>query len=343
MKNNKLTYFFTRYSMFGIGFFLLFKNAQKDAWISVILGTILGVIVIYIYSLIKKYFQKVKVNNLLNQTLMGKFYLGILLLFYIYITIMILIVLPMFVNSFYLLYTPKIIVIIPFLLIALYLTSKEKRVLETLSNLLCVFSILIIIIYALFLTKYVDFSNLAPIYSTKSTSIIKASLIYAAISSIPQILTINFNNHSFKKDLKDYLLASLTSFTITMFIILTLGEPLIQIYSFPEYALLKQIKILDFIENIENLSTFIWYFDMFIVLSSTLSNIKDTLPSKHNKLYLFSISFIILLLSTFVIGKNYRIIITLFYYYPFTLFIFLLLFITLLIYLKTSSKLKKAP
>ena len=48
---NKLTYFIARSSMFGIGFFLVFKNASKDAWISLILGTFLGIIVLYIYNL----------------------------------------------------------------------------------------------------------------------------------------------------------------------------------------------------------------------------------------------------------------------------------------------------
>ena len=50
---NKLSYFISRASMFGIGFFLIFKNAGKDSWISIILGTILGIITIYIYKNIR--------------------------------------------------------------------------------------------------------------------------------------------------------------------------------------------------------------------------------------------------------------------------------------------------
>ena len=44
---NKLTYFIARSSMFGIGFFLIFQNAGKDAWISILLGTLLGIIILY--------------------------------------------------------------------------------------------------------------------------------------------------------------------------------------------------------------------------------------------------------------------------------------------------------
>ncbi len=337
---NKLTYFITRSSMFGIGFFLLFKNTGKDAWISVILGTFLGICVIFIYKYIKEFFKDKALKTILEKTKLGKLYLFLFLIFYIYLMLIILVLLPMFVNNFYLLYTPKIIVVIPFVLLAIYMASKEKMVIESLSNLLFVASICIIIIYGLFLTKYIDFKNLLPIYSTKSFNIIKSSLIYASITSIPQIITINYTYTNFKDDLKNYLVATVTSFVIVLLAILTLGEPLIKIYSFPEYALLKQIKILNFIENIENLSTFIWYFDMYMTLSCLTMNVKDILPKKYNKLYFYGVMLLVFILATIIVGQNYRIIITLFYYHPLTLFIFFLLFVTLLIYLKKFKKLK---
>ena len=47
---NKLTYFLTRSSMFGIGYFLIFKHAGKDAWIAIILGTIYIFIILSLFS-----------------------------------------------------------------------------------------------------------------------------------------------------------------------------------------------------------------------------------------------------------------------------------------------------
>ncbi len=337
---NKLTYFISRSSMFGIGFFILFKNAQKDAWIAILLGTLLAILIMYVYKHIKEYFKNISLRDTLDKSYVGKFYKLIFILFYFYIATIILILLPMFVNSFYLLYTPKILIVIPFLLLCIYISNKEKSTLEWLSTLLCVFSILIIVTYSLFLTKYIKFDNLFPIYTTKNLNILKCSFIYASITSIPQILTINYHNN-FKDDIKDYLLSGLTSFLITFFIIVCLGEPLMTIYSFPEYAVLKQIKILKFIENIENLSTFIWYFDLFITLSTTITNIKEIMPKKYNKIYFYLSMLIIIFISTFLIGSNYRIIITVFYTYPYILFIFFLIFVTLLIYIKNSKKLKK--
>lgn len=337
---DKLTYFASRFSMFGIGFFLLFKYNGKDAWISSILGTILGVIVLFTYKYIKDYFKDKNIRDTLNKTIFGKCYLIIFLIFYLYLIIIIVILLPMFVNAFYLLYTPKLIVIIPFLLLAIYLSFKEKYVIESLSHFLFFISLAIIIIYALFLSKYMDVNNIFPVFSTKNLSIIKCAFIYASITSIPQIMTIHYSNNDFKDDLKNYLIASFTIISVFLYTILSLGEPLIKIYSFPEYAVLKQIKILKFIENIENLSTFLWYFDMFIALSTLTTNVKEILPQKYNKIYFFLSMIFVLFVGGIFIGSNYRIILSLFYTYPYILFIFFLLFTILLLYIKKSKKLK---
>ena len=123
---NKLTYFIARSSMFGIGFFLIFQNAGKDTWISILLGTILGLIILYIYNIIKNHLQNDTLQNKLKQTLIGKIYIVIMLLFYLYLTFITLMLLPLFVNSFYLTTTPKIIVNIPFLILAIYLSFKDK-------------------------------------------------------------------------------------------------------------------------------------------------------------------------------------------------------------------------
>lgn len=334
---NKLTYFIARSSMFGIGFFLIFQSAGKDAWISIILGTLLGISVLYIYNLIKKSLNNKEINTILKKTAIGKFYNILLIIFYLYLMTIIFILLPLFVNSFYLTSTPKIIINIPFLLLAIYITFKGKEVIENLSSFLCVFSLLIILFFAISLISYIDFSNLFPILSNGTNNIIKSALVYASITSIPQIITINYNN-DFKDTLKDYLLASTTIFMIVFFTIIALGEPLIKIYSFPEYTVLRQIKILNFIENIENISAFIWYFDLFIMLSCLTNNIKTSLPQKYNLIYFYPLIFIILIIASFIIDLNYIYILKIVYTHAIILFIFFLLFITLLFYLKHQNK-----
>lgn len=334
---NKLTYFIARSSMFGIGFFLIFQKAGKDAWISILLGTLLGILVLCIYNQIKKYLNKESLETTIKKTLLGNIYNVIFIIFYLFLMIIILMLLPLFVNSFYLTNTPKLFVNIPFLILAIYITFKGKNTIENLSSLLCVFSLIIIAFFAVSLTNYIDFSNLVPVFTNGTKNIIECSLIYASITSIPQIITINYSN-DFKNTIKDYLLSSLTIFLIIFFTIIAMGEPLLRIYSFPEYTVLRQIKLLDFIENIENISAFIWYFDLFIMLSTLTNNLKNALPKKYNLLYFYTAIIIALVISSLLIGKNYIIILKIVYLYPLVLLGFFLIFLTLLIYLKIRYK-----
>ena len=331
---NKLTYFISRSSMFGIGFYLIFKETSKDSWISLLLGTLIGIGIIYIYSLIKKSLNHKDFTTELNKTKIGKLYILIFIIFNLLLICTTLLILPLFVNSFYLTHTPKLVVNIPFLLLAIYLASKDKKVLENLSSLLCVFSIIIIFLFAFFLSKYIKLNELIPIFTVKTTSILKSAFTFGIITSVPDILTINYSNNNFKNSLFNYLLGVSTLFVILFFTILALGSPLIEIYSFPEYAVLKKINVLNFIENIENISSFIWYFDMYMMLSINIRNLKDSLPRRFNSVILYSLLTICLLFSSLTIGGNYSIILIFVKYYPLILFSFFIIFSTLIIYLK---------
>ena len=330
---NKFTYFVTRFSMFGIGFFLIFQSCGKDAWLAILLGTLLGIIVIYFYSKLKILLDTSDSNIIKN---IFKF---IMFLFYILLMIITLMLLPLFVNSFYLTLTPKLIVNIPFLILTIYISFKGKDTLLNLSNILYFISIIIILFFAVALINYVEFDYLKPILSTKTNNVLLSSLIYAAISSIPQIITIQYQK-DFKSILKDYLLASLSIFMIVIFTILSLGDSLLKIYSFPEYTVLRQIKVLNFIENIENISAFIWYFDLFIALSTLTFNVKDVLPKKYNLISFYLVMVFVLLTSSLLIGKNYVYILNIVYCYPVILSIFLALFIILAIILKLNHNKK---
>ena len=124
---------------------------------------------------------------------------------------------------------------------------------------------------------------------------------------------------------------------IIFFTIIALGEPLLKIYSFPEYTVLRQIEILNFIENIENISAFIWYFDLFIMLSTLTNNLKNSLPKKYNLIYFYTLIFIVLIISSYIIDKNYIYILNIVYIYPITLIIFFIIFLILLIYFKIQK------
>lgn len=331
---NRLNYFITRSSAFGISFYILFKNVGKDAYFPVIVGTLLGIFIIYLYSLIKNKTNN-NIKDTLKNTFLGKLYLFIFILFYLYLILIILVMLPVFVNTFYLTHTPKIIINLPFIILAIYLSYKNKDVLFNLSNILFYISLVFIIMFCLFITKYLDFKEFLPLLSYSKLSLFKCTLIYASITAVPQIITLDDTN--IKDIYKNYIYGSLSILAIFIVAIAGLGDTLLKVYSYAEFVLLKQIKLFNFIENVENISSFIWYFDLFICLSALLNKLKENLPNKNNNISYITLLLIILYVSTFFIGKNYVYILSITYTYPIILGIFFLIFMSMLIYLSIKK------
>ena len=96
---NKLSYFVSKASFFGIGYFLLFNTNSKNAYLSIILGTLLGISILYIYNLIRKYANS-NLQKELKNTFVGNIYNIILIIFYIYLICITILTFTTFINSF---------------------------------------------------------------------------------------------------------------------------------------------------------------------------------------------------------------------------------------------------
>ncbi len=325
---NKITYFNSKLFLLCFGFYLMFDQIGHNAWIAVILGSLLGGFNIYIFNLLKK-----EQNNLNNNKVLKWTYKLLMIIFSSFLVILILAVLELFVSAFYLVNTPRIIIVFSFLITALYIVSKGDNILIKLSNILYPVSLLFIIIAFLVVYKYIDYSEILPILNVSKLNIIKSTLIYSALSSIPCILAINYNNN-FKEEIKNYCIASLCLLSICLATSLVLGDELLKMYSFPTYTVLKRVKILNFIENIENFLAFIWYFDFIILLTSSLSNLKSNI---NNKYIFYILSLLLPFISIYLLGVNYINLTVITTYAYIILYSFLAIIIILLIILKVKK------
>ena len=86
IKTGNLAYFLSRSLFLGGGISLLFLNANKDAYIAIILGSLLGIGIIYLISLVSK-----RIDQPLNEYLKEKSILNISIriIFIIYIIFLI--------------------------------------------------------------------------------------------------------------------------------------------------------------------------------------------------------------------------------------------------------------
>ena len=296
MKTNKalLSYFLSRSLFLGGGISTLFLYSSKDAYLAIILGTILGIGVIY---LISKIGAKISTNDSYNIVTRVIYLLYILFLIFI-----LLIILATFLYSYFLPFTPSIVSALPFILIAVFLNSKSIKKITYVAQILFVLSLVLIFTKTILLVNEFDFSNILPIFSIKPSSLFKTSIIFTVLSTAPFLTTID-ENIPFKNNLKYYLISMLTIFIVVLSITIVLGE-MVNIYSYPEYSVLRKISLFNFIENIENFISAGWFFDIFICLSIAFLKLRETINVKKN-IIPFIIIFIILVIVDKFIANNF--------------------------------------
>lgn len=232
----------------------------------------------------------------------------------------------LFVSSFLLTKTPLFFISLPLILLILKVCKSGKQSVFRLSGCLFPISVLLTITSLCFLLGYSKFETILPLMVTKTPSFLKAIFHYTALSVGPSILLLMTEENNTNTPLS-YLLGSFTLIFKMYLIIAIVGPMLASIFRFPEYIILKEIKLLDFIEKVENIVALSWVFDYFIYMAMSAYFIKELLPKKGNEIWHFLICIGIYILAFMVIGKNYSYII--FIYYYLSLLIFLTFVVTI--------------
>ena len=128
----------------------------------------------------------------------------------------------------------------------------------------------------------------------------------------------------------------LTIFIVVLTITVVLGE-MVNIYSYPEYSVLRKISLFNFIENIENFVSAAWFFDIFISLSICSLKLKNLINVKSS-IIPFIVSLIILYIVNKFIVNNFYNSMAIYKTFPFILAIFMTLLIILLIIKNCKKK-----
>ena len=296
-----LSYFLGRVFFLGFGFSYLLKLTGKDAYICAILGTILGVGIIYLYGKLKNKIDLIplkKNNSLLKYLLLFTFFL-----FNILIYTQIAFVFQTFADSFFLLKSPIYFISLPIPFLVYRACKKGLSTISKVGEILMPISLVLFIFAGLGLIKYFKVESFLPILTTSASSLLKGTLYYTFYSTAPFLLLLNAEAKKNKYVLK-YLFSSLTVIVIALFIVGVLGPNLIKIYRYPEYMTLKKIKLFNFIEKVENIISIAWLFDLFMTLSIAGNNLKECLPKKGLKLT-FPILLFLLYLVTLLCGIYY--------------------------------------
>ena len=313
-------YFLTRVFFIGYGFSLIFTITNKDSWISFILGEILSIGLVFIITILKKKYEKRPFLKEKGHLILK----GLYFLFATFVSIEILFIFQTLASNFFLLKSPNTFIILPSVLLVFRICVKGFKTIGRVGSVLMTISLVMVIIVLATLTTYVKTDNFLPILTVNKSNIFISSIYYMAYSTSPLLFLIlipDTDNHL----VRYYLLSSLTIILMGVLMIGILGPNFLEIYRYPEYMVLKDIKILDFIEKVENVFSMATLFDLFMVLAISMNVVKIKLK-KNN--YLFALVLLIVSLVSLYLGKNYSLALELYYYLPMILIVFTILIIT---------------
>ena len=317
-------YYLTRVFFIGFGFSFLFSIANNGAWLSFLLGHIISLFIMFLVVKIK---EKYKVNAFLKNK--GHYLLKALIIaFSASVAIEILFIFQTLASNFFLVDSPHYFIILPALLLVFRICKNGWTTIGRVGSILMYLSLLMVIIAFFGLFSYAESENFLPIFTTSSFNILKATIFYVAYSSAPIIFLILIPDTN-EKIPQYYFLANLTIIIMGILIIGILGPDLITIYRYPEYMVLKVIKLLNFIEKVENIFAIATLIDLFMVLAISMNAVKEKLPKKRTNIIFFSILIGIYFTSLYL-GRHYNLALQIYYYLPIILLIFMILILTLL-------------
>ncbi|MDD4036339.1 MAG: GerAB/ArcD/ProY family transporter [Bacilli bacterium] len=313
-----LLFYVARASFFGIGLNEIEKIAHQDAWLSILIGAVIGLIPLFIYIYISKRYPNQNILEIIT-TLFGKI-IGsvinfILLIIILYMSATIFICLILFIQTNLIIRTPNLVISIIFLIPISLAAIKGLEVFSRMGLILFVGAITIYTLGAIGLIPYLEIQNIKPTFEYGIYPIIKGALYYVSITVTPLFLILiipqkNITDTKYynRSILGWYLFVNIITF-ITLFWTLTvLGPKLVTLYNFPTYTILKKISFLDFIERVENNVVWNLLLDSIFILILSLYFIKEitisTLGIKKKKWEILPIiisSLILLIISSFLI------------------------------------------
>ena len=323
MPNQKVlsTSFFLGETFFlGFGYSLLFHYTGHDAWISMLIGTLLGSIFILILEKIKKRQEKYPISHITTQKI-------VYLIFNLFIFSQILFSFQTFSSSFYFTKSPNWFVLLPIIPLIYKLSKSGYSTIGKIAQMLFPITVILVILSFIGLYSHMKWDTFLPIYDTEPISIMKGSILFMTYTTIPYYLFLIVPLEK-KKLLSKYLLSCILVFSLGLVIMAVLGPNLIKVYRYPEYIILKDIELFNFIEHQENIISIIWITNLITALGVCGSNIRNCMPNNHKDLF-----FILILILSYIIsileGTYYAKELVLYHSLP---FIFLILLIILIVF-----------
>ena len=270
---NTLIWFIIRSCFTELTFTTLIYHIKQDSWISIIIGSVLGLIPFSIYEILKHKYpddnlitinKKLykKFGNIINMIILLGCLIASFCLFWILIH---------FTNALFLAKTSPWIISIAMILPVGYASTKNIHIIGKISLILFYLNIVFNIIIMTGLTGNIDINGIKPILENKITKIFSCSIFFigfniAKLFFLTAISKKEIKNYSSKMNLITYIISCINLLSIITTTICVFGIDLTALYEYPAFQILKRVNIIGALDRIENILSLEAIFSNFILI-----------------------------------------------------------------------------
>lgn len=301
-------------SFLGIGMFSVIKAAGVDAYISIIIAAIAGIFILLSFFVIHDYEPELNVAEKFKSVFgkpIGTIFNYLCLTIILLMGISAMFNLTTFITSQFLKATPPFLIGFCFVFLVIWVNIKGIETLSRTCLVLFTLCVILFVISIIGLFPEFDASNLKPCleYGFKRPVIGAVFNLLLNLMPVYLLLIVPKNNLVKKENCRKYMwifysLSVLIKFILVVITLGVLGVHLASIYQYPEYMVLKRIKIFSFIDRIENVITIQWLFGLFFNISFVVYYITHSIKPAHKSKLLPMIITILIFLGSIYFFKN---------------------------------------
>lgn len=304
-------------TLFSIGTSILIipsalaAEAKQDAWIAAILGTVIGLFVIWLFCFIAKWFPNLTFVEI-NEKILGKWLGKVTSILFVLMSLIyassLLYYSGTFLNTHLMPSTPMLALNTLMIIIIVIGVRLGLETIARSAEFFILFFFVLFFLLVLFILPNAKLENLQPILEADPLTIAKSSLSFIEVTSVNAVVLLMifpaFSNN-FKQAKKSFYIGYLIGGTIiiifTCLSVAVLGSYSIANELFPTYELAKKINIGDFIQRIEALMATLWiialYFKSAIYFYASVLGITQIVNLKDYRPFTIPMGIIVLVLS----------------------------------------------
>lgn len=303
----------------GMGDVILLRKSSNEVLISMIIGSIIGFIPLFMYLKINDTYPNLNIYEKVTKMFGKK--IGLIINIIIIISYALVLSISIktivsFTTSKYLEDTPYILMGLLVIISCFIASFNGLETILRLAQILFISTIFFSLLIETTVSGYIDINNLLPIFASKSSlsNIIYGSLYYALITSFLSILMLCIRKNNIKNNKKYnktaiifYIYSAISLIVVMFFVISCFGYKISSLFRYPEYMVLKKIGFSSSELHLENLLAFRWIIYSFalccICIYGTLEGInKYSNNNKKNKIIVIIISVLSMLFGKYVLG-----------------------------------------